>query len=325
MFEQNDGAVIGGTHQALFDWTAEDGDTVLVKFAIPEGFDPGEITVNLNNSKTAITVAIPNEPPLLCGALAGAVSDASLSVESGVAVLALKKVEAAPWELVVVSVHPETKEIDPKSAFLLFEVHSVRNQILTDDGTDYVSLLKASASAGYLKAISVIANLSVQNELPGVQRQGIEWLMLAADKYNDVKSMALIGWYLGNVHGYEDRAIEYLNRAIALGYQRAWWVLGMMYSPYSGFCDEFEKKNAGKAVEFFEKAGTDKEVLEELLKLYERGGDGLKPDSAKVAELKAALGIEESSGVGYAIAATCVAALAITLGVFFSRQRGGRD
>ena len=325
MFEQNDGAVIGGTHQALFDWTAVDGDTVFVRFTIPEGFDAGQITVNLNEAKTAIAVEIPNEPPLLCGALTGPVVDASLSLENGVAILALKKVESAPWELVVASVHPDTKEIDPKSAYLLFEVHSVRNQILTDDGTDYVSLLKASASAGYLKAISVIANLSVQNELPDVQREGIRWLMLAADEYNDVKSMALLGWYLGNVHGYEDQAIEYLNRAIALGHQRAWWVLGMMYSPYSGFCDDFERKNAGKAVEYFEKAGTDKEVLEELLKLYERGGDGLKPDSAKVAELKAALGIEESSGLGYAIAATCVAALAITLGVFFSRQRGGRD
>lgn len=322
MEEGSDNPTIGSTHQPMFNWEVHDSpDSVSVTFAVPDDFDVSTINVALNSSKTAISVTIPDEPPLLCGTLTSQVLDATLEIHEKEAVVKMEKAAPRRWDLVVVAVHPETKTTDPKSAFLLYELHCRLGQVLTEDGTDYLAMLRRSASDGYLNAIAAIAKFGINSESSDLQLQGIEWLKFAAQAYKDPKSMTQLAWYLGSAHGHEEEALEYLRSAVALGHVRAWWVLGMMYSPYSEYFEEFTGKNVAKAIDCFEKAGNDKEVLEELEKLYSRGGDGVPPNPKKAAAVRQALYGESRWSYGWAIGSVIVVGMAVALGVFFARRR----
>jgi len=257
-------------------------DEVLISFQYPVTFNPSCVEYELNERKNSIIVKIPDRVPLVCGLLYDEVSDIKAHYLDGTYVISLKKINQNDWATVVKSVHQNNQAIDPKSAFILYQIlASHPNQ--EEFASIRLSMLFSSSQAGYVPAMQVYGGLLLDTE--GKQSDGFSVIKSAADYYEDPVSCFQVGLLYYSAKKFE-AAIDYLQRSGDSGFKPAYFSLGQIFSPESSL--KFNNKDASRAMEYFMKVDEAAEiplVYEEMAKLYATG-QGVEKDIEKATQLR---------------------------------------
>jgi hypothetical protein len=268
-----------------YDWSITETDaTITATFHFPPTFNLSCLTAELLHSGTEIEITIPDQPVLLAGLLPHPASRAAIRLdpESHSAHVVLTKSEPGRWEFVVANRSPTSSRIDPKSAFVIWSA-------LQLNGTAEVrfraaDLLQFSAGAGYLPALLVLARtLFLHSE---TRDQGIEYLRLAAEFYQDRGAASELGFIMATAPETREDGLGVLNTLADQGVFEANWLLGRLYSP---LCPgDFRPKDAAVALRRFSAAlaiKEDPQIMFEAARILHEGPPGVRKDRARAMEL----------------------------------------
>ncbi|OHT08303.1 hypothetical protein TRFO_04916 [Tritrichomonas foetus] len=265
-----------------YDWKFEQNEKeVIVTFQFPPTFNIHSFQANLTNDNQCIRCDAPNHIPFLCGHLNSPAD--SINVEfledSNTVNLHIIKSKEEVWKIVIQSFTPQTGEIDPKSAFLIFSVLS--NQDVSDEIKDSIAaLLKSSAQAGYVPALLTFGNICIKLET--VQHVGFSMLQTAAEMYQSPEAFCHLGSFMLRQNEIEQGLIM-LNESLRMGYTNAALIIGRTLSPFSPL-PSLEKKNGQKALEMFEKCPLPDSKYE-MAKILIKGCEGVPEDSERAKKL----------------------------------------
>lgn len=275
--------------QTFFDWQFEQTETtVTVSMNHSATFNTDLIEVKLwqNGDHSYLNVSLPSlelTAPVVGGELFDVVHEERHFDEDNIFKVVLTKIEQTEWPLVIQNSDPQTKKVDPKTAYLIYIIY-------TDNNTDINQLemglnyLAYSADAGYVPSIRALADhyLDMQEQ----RRNGFDLLRIAANYYHDPLSQFKLGILLCYSDDLKENGIQLLKDSASRGYNEAYLVLGRMYSP---LCDTpYEKKDPAQAFKYFEQRNNikpDSRVLHEMAKLY-LTGLGVEKDEQKANELQ---------------------------------------
>lgn len=269
--------------QSLFNWTFDQNqEEFYITFEYPETFNPQCIEIKLSSQATSILVYAADRVPILAGHLVMPIKYINKVFRDGKYVISLGKTTPLATPFLINTLHEELRSIDPKSAFILFQhLCASENQEEIQSGT---IMLQASAQAGYVPAMQVLA--SIYLDTPNTSQQGFILLKRAADIYDDPMSSFQVG-IIYMSHGNQNGEY-YLQKAAKLGFVPAHLSLGQFYSPLTEF--KFDGKDPKRAREEFSAVVDSGEDLDaayiELAKLLRAGLGGPK-DEARAAELEA--------------------------------------
>jgi hypothetical protein len=229
--------------QGAYDWSFSQTDTsVTVSFTFPATFNLSCVRADLNASKSAISVVVPNSPPLLHGRLVEPVAGVICASDNPTHTVrvTLAKSLPEPWPLVVSTGHPNAQTIDAKSAFLIWSALMASQQAeLVPTAMDY---LRLSADVGFVPALTTFARLCLGHKT--AHAHGIEMLNIAANRYHDVASTAQLAYFLvldGNRDGF-----AILEQAAEAGSPDAHFFLGKLLSPVC--TEQWSPKNGPQAM-----------------------------------------------------------------------------
>jgi hypothetical protein len=252
-----------------------------VIFHFSPTFNPDSINLELTSGKDAISMTIPDAPPLVHGMLAAPLQRLSGRSVSGTSLtFTFKKARPADWPFLITGPHPQTGRLDPQSGFVMFQ------SSMQQDGWNEASQhwLEMSGSAGYCPAL--LAGWDLFQRSQETAPKAIEWLRIAATAYDNPEACFLLGMVLMSNQNCVAVAFDFLQRAANAGIVHAWARLAQLLSPLSDY--EFEAKDAEQAVALLEnvrrRTPNDPVMCYELSKLY-FNGVGVEKNEALAREL----------------------------------------
>jgi hypothetical protein len=256
-------------HAQLYEWQfSEEKSTVDVVFRFSPMFNARSIKLELTPEKDAISLTIPDGPPLVHGKLAAAVTKMLSRSTSGTSLtFTFKKARVGMWHVLIAGPHPQTSKADPQSAYVMFQV------ALSQGGWNETSQhwLEMSGSAGYCPAL--LAGFDLFQQSSETAQKAEEWLGMAATVYGNSDARLGLGVLLMHRPDSVQSAFHFLQQAGNAGLLQAWTRLAQLLSPLSDYA--FEAKDAEQAVALLEsvrrKTPNDPLMCHELSKLYFNG------------------------------------------------------
>ena len=222
----------------------------LIKY--PPSFDPSKVTYELNEDKDAVQVRYPGQPSIIEGKLFTKINGVSHQVVEKDSIYIIQfdfdKIEKLP-NFLVTDYHPQTKKIDPLSAFLIYnKMQESKDQKVKEDS---FNLLDVGLKVNFVPAM--IAAAALFRHIPQLQERSLELTCIAADKYHAPAAELNLGLMYLNMPDSRDRALEYIEKASREPQLPiASIILALYLSPISDM--EYDKKDAKRAYELLEKA-----------------------------------------------------------------------
>lgn len=266
----------------LYTWDFQnDEEEAEIRISYPPSFNPKAIKIELTDDKTAIKMSIPNEIPFLMGELFAPVTGFSTSIDKNELRVSLTKKEEGQWPFLIKSIHPETKQIDPHSGFIIFYTMEK-----TDETIEIaLNILQGVIAVKYLPAMQYALNAFFQN--PESREASFQIAMDAINYYSDPISMYWLGSQLVQNPETVDQGINFLKQADERGVVSARSLVGQIFSPLNDI--PFKYKNAEQAVKLFqsvlEQNADDPISNHELAMLY-YNGVGVPKDVEKAEDLQ---------------------------------------
>ena len=263
--------------QQLYQWEIQDEEPFLnIILTIPEGFDSNLLKFELNPSHTAISVTIPDSPPIFKGKLFEAVETMKIEKKDNIIIINFRKPRKGLWPFIIEDYFPDTEIIDPQSAFIL------GTTVVKSPTFQYKALnfLHFSAKSGYVAAMSFLARFMITTNSI---KEGIYLFTLAIQYYNSVEAMVEMADSVSLIPKFKYLTIPLLKQAINKNYLPAHASLGRVLSPLSqikGF-----SKDVKESILHLELAGDNPIALHELAMLY-FNGVGVKKDLKKASDLQ---------------------------------------
>jgi hypothetical protein len=272
--------------QPAFDWTCDETDSHLfITFSFPPAYDLSTVRSRLYkvDSKSCISVTLPDGPYLLHGILTGDAQLATLDPRESdhSVVLSIAKSSPGRWKLPVKFPLHTLTGIDPKSAFQIAQLVLQSHQSLEDRA---IELLQHSANCGFLPALRQLGDAYLGSD--ETFDAGISLLMVAANNYGDDYARCK----LAMVHILDgenaDNYFQFLARAASQGVVAAHLFLGQLLSPFSEF--PWDSKSGIEAKRHLELAVAGEpgpDALAELAKLLHEGCEGVPANRERAARL----------------------------------------
>lgn len=273
--------MINPDYQLAYEWDfKQNQEMLLIGIALPDNVDSGSINYELSKENRAIKIVLDQEPPILSGILLHDIGDVVREEGEQMVFFKLQKLEPVEWNVIIKSPIPEQNIIDPKSAFILYQLNIIK------DSKKKLGILLKSAVMGYTPALKEAAQIFI---LEGDIEQGIKFYTAAANKYNDAESyyeLAMINLKGGD----RENGLLQMNQSANLGFAKANIYLGMLYSPFSSI--DYENKDARKALTELAiglKKISDASAYHEMSLIYLNGSSEVKQDKklAKIFQEKA--------------------------------------
>ena len=280
--EVNDNFMISPILQKTFNWTFDDSeDKATVTFMFPVTFNINCIECQLIQNNEVISVIMPDAPLLLYGTLYDKAKGLKVDIDESNQKMTcvITKEENKPWPIVVKSVNPETRSIDPKSAFELWSIIS-RTDATEEVQKHGAELLQNSAQTGFLPALKSLGTILLT--IPETRIQGVQLLERASEMYHDADATCQLGNIFCLNPESRELGLNLLKKAADMGSGDAYLAMGQLASPLSETPGE---KNGKVALEYLNKCAQLENphpmVFFELAKLYKFGCDEVEKDEAK--------------------------------------------
>ncbi|EAY06695.1 hypothetical protein TVAG_211470 [Trichomonas vaginalis G3] len=266
----------------LYIWDySQKGNIINIGIMACPGADLSKIKTEIDQD--SILVSLPNEPPIIAGKLFMPVKTSKTKLTDKGLIIALITDSEKEWPTIVVAPHPKTQQLDPLTAFSIFQVNMNSNNPDLIQGA--LPLLFLSSDVGYPPAL--IAFYDIFHTSLGMSQKANGYLNLAMEKYNYPIAFFKKGMELLQESNDAEKAIEYFTKSEEFGYIFAKTQIGAILSPLSKYT--YSKKDATKAAQLFEsvlKEDEDITALHELSKLLYTG-TGVPQDKARAKSMMA--------------------------------------
>ena len=252
----------------LYDYTLLDGeDFIDVKLRVPPFFDVNSIKIEIKEDKKSIRIKSEERVSFVCGTMYGEIESHTESFENGLLTFHLIKKEKGLWPIFIVTNDTQTLEIDPKSAFILFNQFQKSPNKEGEDQQVIMQYLAYSARVGFIPSVRIYGkSLAMRSE---TLSEGIMMLTLGMQMYHDAECQYILAHVYSQIPSKKGKALELMEGAANAGMVDAMVACGEFYSPLSNLT--YDKKDVNKAIEWFNK-GLEHEnnwvALYELAKLH---------------------------------------------------------
>jgi hypothetical protein len=270
---------------ALYQWTVTaDEREVKIKLSFPRIFNPDALEASLSDDKTAISIAIPDAPPIVKGTLFAPAESLSLAILDDSVVYTLVKAEPGEWGPLIKDFYPGTADMDPSSLLVLWYQFQEDRTIANPEAAQMAII--QSANFCFVPALRILSQILIQN--PATVRQAQELLEMASQTYNDAESTLVLAQILSFTPGRARDAFQAFATAAEQGSLVAKSQMAAYLSPLSH--PDFPDKNVGEAVrllnEVREIEPEDPIACHELAKLL-NNGVGIEKNEERARELQA--------------------------------------
>lgn len=223
-----------------------------------------DLTIKLSEDRNSIDISLKDKLPFVRGKLLVPVASISHKTSNNKLEVTLKKIERGIWERFIVDVHPETKDIDPQSAFCIGVTYSPVYHKLQKS----IELMLESSRMGFIPAMIHLAKFHlVKDKITGFA-MCVSILSEAIKKYKSPEAML----FLGDVYlerGQGEMSMAYYKNALEENCVNANYSIGLALSPLSP--SNGLKKNATLAIQFLEKLENSAEAKHHIALLYFNG------------------------------------------------------
>lgn len=271
--------------QRTFDWAVSDAeDQTTVTFTFPVTFNINCTKAELLYNNEVISVTIPDAPLLLYGLLFEPAQSINTTIDESTQTMTLTIQKSTPksWPLLVKAFCPQTKAIDPKSAYILWRVLA-QSEVSEDIKLHAAQLLEQSAQTGFLPSLKTLGNILIAAS-EETRAEGIRLLQVAAEQYQDAEALCQLGTILAVMPENHEMGMQMLERAREQGCAEAYLNLAQIASPV---CDVCGKKDGARALELLQKYAETKDpnpvVYYEMAKLHKFGCEGV-PKNEELAD-----------------------------------------
>ena len=254
--------------QELYNWEFKDEeDEVEIVVSFPQTFNTKALKAQLNGDRTAISITIDGQPPVVMGKLFQPVTDMTRSIQSGNITFTLTKAAPEAWPVLITDAHPDTSDIDPQSMTFIGEL---KLRMGTEESVQQgQALLQRACDLGYPPALLFMHTLFSNTE--ELQEASLMLLQHAALVYHYPAAMTKLGIIMLGV-GKTAEGEQMLLAAAEAGLPLAMSYLGQLYSPLT---EAPFPKDAEKAVKLFQavrEVQPDEPIMcYELAKMYYNG------------------------------------------------------
>ena len=281
---------------SLYNWEFKDSPKeASIVFEFPDNFNPASIEYTLNKTNDSVLVTMQQSVPILCGYLYEKAVKISHKLEQNKFTILIEKEKKGEWPMMVKSIHSDIKAIDPKSAFICFQVLSASEN--EESGKWAFQMLQNSARHGYMDAIYVYS--SIMFDTKGKEESALNCLLLGTEVYDDPLCHFQIGILFVTKKNDPESALFHLKKAADNGIMIANFSIGQIYSPISTV--KYNKKDPKMALDYFIKIPENERspgLLSELAEYYEKG-IGVKQNKALAQKYReeAEIRLQEVSGI----------------------------
>jgi hypothetical protein len=225
---------------SVYRWTiTSDDHEVEVKIPLPVSLNPKCIESRLSEDHLAISVTIPDAPPVLKGALYARAESLATTTQQDSLILTIVKAEPGqPWPVLIIGPHPETSEVDPGSLYVIWQYLQVDPETATSDTA--IRSLSASAYLGFVPAMRVMYNRMSQSDPLEAQ----QLLYRASQVYRDAESTLLLAALLSQTEGMAAQAFKMFGVAAGQGALVAKSYLAKYLSPVGGLAFDVKDTRA---------------------------------------------------------------------------------
>jgi hypothetical protein len=226
----------------LYQWQLVPGDNeIKIKLSLPDSFDPNSITAALSDDRTALSITIPGEPPIVKGTLFAAAKSLSTAVSDNSLVYTLVKETPKEWGVLIKEFYPGTHEMDPCSLFMLW--YQLQDDPETKGSEASLFFLSESVRYRFIPAMRVLYLLLSQRPETAVQAQAL--LITASRTYQDAESTMLLAALLSG-QGMAREACQMFAMAADQGAIAGKSYVARYLSPVSGL--DYPEKNLELAI-----------------------------------------------------------------------------
>ena len=234
----------------LYDYTLLDGeDFIDVRLKVSPFYNCNSIKIEIKEDKKTIRIKSENSQiPFVCGTMFGEIESYSQSFEEGLVFHLIKK-EKGFWPLFIVTNDTQTLEIDPKSAYILYDqFQKSENKDLQDQGV-VMQYLAFSARAGFVPSMRLYGKMLAMKA--NTLSEGINMLELGYQLYQDAECEFNLALVLTQLPGKKKRALDLMKEAANAGLPDAMVACGEFYSPLSNLI--YDNKDVDQAIKWFNK------------------------------------------------------------------------
>lgn len=229
----------------LYVWSfSQRGNVINIGIPACKGADMNKIKLEIKQD--SILVSYPDQPPIISGQLFKQIKDHGSKVTDKGLIIALFLESDEKWPSICVAPHPETRIIDPYTAYAIFTVNfNSRDPKLIQSALPF---LFSSSDMGYPPALLHYYEMFCKT--PGFQEKAKEFFSLCIDKYQFPPAFFRKGADILEQTKNGDEAITYFETAAGLGDIFAKSHIASILSPLSEIT--YSKKDANQAAKLFE-------------------------------------------------------------------------
>ena len=268
----------------LYNYSLKDvEETLEITIPMPDGFDSDSIKVEFLHNNQCINVSAGDRIPFVCGIMYKPIESYVTKTENQKFIITLTKKEKELWPVFITSNNVETLAIDPKSAFIIYDLFQ-RNPNEEDAAVAFQYLFY-SAKAGFVPAMRVYGKYLARDK--ETLSSAIQVLSLGMEMYGDAECQFNLALIYSNFERMKDKAAELMVAAAEAGLPDAMVGAGEFFSPLSNI--KYAKKDVSKALIWFNKAlehGENWIAYHELAKLN-MYGVGVQKNVNRARELQA--------------------------------------
>ena len=257
--------------QELYDWDFKnEEDEVEIVVSFPPTFNTKALKAQLNGDRTAISITVDGQPPIVMGKLFEPVTDMTKSIQSDNVTFTLTKATPQPWPILIKDAHPDTTDLDPRSMLMIAQV--MLGQGTNESIEQGQMLLLKGCELGYVPTLMLTHELFAKSEDPQLRDVSVRLLQKAALVYRNPVAMMQLGLIMIGQPETVAEGEQMMLAAAEAGLPIAMSYLGQLYSPLT---EAPFPKDVEKAVKLFQavrELQPDEPIMcHELAKMYYNG------------------------------------------------------
>ena len=234
--------------QYLYTWNfIQTNEEIEIKINFPKTFNPKSLKFSFENN--SISLILENEVPIIMGELYSKIENYQIIYGSDNITYSFIKKNSENWPIFISNYYPNTKLIDPHSAFDLF-LYLTSDQFPEEQINSELAqnVLSLSMQLGYLPAL--LYGVSQLEEDDSNLPQVITLLSLATFTYQN----PIAAYKLGIIYNLNKenrlKALQVFQISLEKGIIHSGYFIGLILSPLSNI--EFDNKDPETALRYFE-------------------------------------------------------------------------
>ena len=265
-------------YQNFYEWDFKDSlKEIEIFFNINNEKILNNTNIILHENKTAISIKCDDLIPFLEGTLFRKIESFEINKLEEKLIIKLIKSEELYWTFPINYFYPNTKNIDPKSSYLL----SNSPTHLSFDKNFCFENLRISAYLGYIPSLCKLGTFAISTNT--MVQYGFSLFVTAIEYYNSSRAMAEMAENLLKFPNYYGLSFKLFERSLKNGFEYSKLSLGRLLSPLSSFGNV--PKDPFLSITYLEEFPNNPTALHELAMLY-LNGIGVKKDKIKAKNLQ---------------------------------------